>query len=342
MLRRTNITRRRLLAGTVALGIGAVGAEGPAGATGWVAPAAGATRLIEHKYGATEIGGIPERVVTVGDSDHDSALALGVVPVAVRNWHEGRVVYPWNAEAFGGEEPALVPADEINFEQIAALRPDLILGVFSGLTEDEYRTLSAIAPTVAQPAVYVDWGVPWQEQTRVVGRALGREARAEDAVAAVEARFAAARSTHPEFADARGVVASSFDPGRYNVHGAEDPRSRFLAALGVTLPQEIVAIVGDAISTELSRERLDLLDWHLVVWFLAADGRRQDLEADPLYARLAVAREGRAVYMEATDDLAVALGFATVLSLPYALDGVVPLLAAAIDGDPTTLATPAA
>lgn len=337
----TRTTRRRLVAGTVALGLGGLGTQSGAGAAQPATPAAGANRLVAHKYGATEIGGVPERIVTVGDSDHDPVLALGVVPVAVRNWHEGRVVYPWNAAVFGGLEPSLVPADSINFEQIAALRPDLILGVFSGLTEDEYRTLASIAPTVAQPAAYVDWGVPWQDQTRIVGRALGRESRAEEAVAAVEALFAAGRRAHPEFTGAHGVVASSYDPGKYNVHGAEDPRSRFLAALGFRLPPKIAPIVGDAISTELSRERLDLLDTDLVVWFLATGGRRQDLETDPIYARLAIAREGRAVYMEASDDLAVALGFATVLSLPYALDAVPPLLTAALDGDPATSATPA-
>lgn len=36
------------------------------------------------------------------------------------------------------------------------------------------------------------------------------------------------------------------------------------------------------------------------------------------------------------ETLAAAVGFSTVLSLPYALEGLLPMLAAAIDGDPAT------
>ena len=68
----------------------------------------------------------------------------------------------------------------IGFEKIAALKPDLILALYAGLTEDDYKTLSQIAPTVAQPGGYVDYGIPWQELTRTVGRIVGRAARTDD------------------------------------------------------------------------------------------------------------------------------------------------------------------
>lgn len=58
--------------------------------------------------------------------------------------------------------------DGIKFEQIAALRPDLILAVYTDMSRSEYDTLTGIAPTVAQPAEFVDLGVPWQELTRTV------------------------------------------------------------------------------------------------------------------------------------------------------------------------------
>src|SRR5262245_17060518 len=40
---------------------------------------------IEHKYGKAEIPAAPQRVVTVGFSDQDALLALGVVPVGIRD-----------------------------------------------------------------------------------------------------------------------------------------------------------------------------------------------------------------------------------------------------------------
>lgn len=333
------LTRRATLAG--AGGLLALGLAGAARATGIARQTPTAeTRSFEHKYGTTDVPAAPERIVTVGFTDHEPVIALGTAPVAVRAWLEGASIRPWAEDALGDVEPAILPASELNFEQIAALRPDLIVGLFSGMTEDEYATLSRIGPTIAQPAGYVDFGVPWQEQTRVIGQALGRDARAGELVAAVEARFAEARAAHPEFADATGVVGASFGPGQYFVYGPEDGRGRFLDALGFEQSTEVAALAGDAFFAEISRERLDLIDADLLIWLLAQDGTRADVEEDPIYQRLAVASEGRTVFLEPGDPLGVALAFGTVLSLPYALDGLLPLLAAAVDGDPTTEATP--
>ncbi len=53
------------------------------------------------------------------------------------------------------------------------------------MTEQEYRLLSSVAPTVAQPGDYPDFFMPWPELTRSAGHALGRTERAEQLVAEV-------------------------------------------------------------------------------------------------------------------------------------------------------------
>jgi iron complex transport system substrate-binding protein len=87
--------------------------------------------------------------------EHDPILALGVTPVAVRYWYGDRdeVIRPWARAAAGNADPAVLdmPFDDVDVEAVAALRPDLILGVHSGVTERDYRRLSRVAPTVAQP-----------------------------------------------------------------------------------------------------------------------------------------------------------------------------------------------
>ena len=45
-------------------------------------------------------------------------------------------------------------------EAIAAAKPDLIIGLQSGMTKDQYTTLSKIAPTIAWQKV--SWGDPWR------------------------------------------------------------------------------------------------------------------------------------------------------------------------------------
>ncbi|MGH8908254.1 MAG: ABC transporter substrate-binding protein [Egibacteraceae bacterium] len=131
-------------------------------ATAGASPAASAAEAafpvtIEHKYGATEIREEPRRVVSVGLTEQDAILALGVKPVAVSEWfgEQPYATWPWATDLLGDAEPAVLRG-ELNFERIAGLRPDLILAIYSAITQDEYDTLSQIAPTVAQSGEYID------------------------------------------------------------------------------------------------------------------------------------------------------------------------------------------
>ena len=110
---------------------------------------------IPNTFGTTTISTAPKRVVCIGWGSQDVALALGVVPVGMSKGTFGDVdgTYPWQDDALhGAAEPTLLDdADAIPFEQVAALHPDVILAVQSGLTKSQYATLSDIAPTVAEP-----------------------------------------------------------------------------------------------------------------------------------------------------------------------------------------------
>jgi iron complex transport system substrate-binding protein len=151
---------------------------------------------IEHKFGATTIEKEPQRVISLGYSEQDPLLALGVVPIAIREWfgEQPHAVWPWAQDELGDGEPEVLnmPFGELDFEAIAALKPDLIVATHSGIREEEYATLAEIAPTLAQPGEYPDFGVPWQEQTILIGRAVGREDVAERLVADVEAQIQSA------------------------------------------------------------------------------------------------------------------------------------------------------
>ncbi len=63
---------------------------------------------------------------------------------------------------------------------------------------------------------------------------------------------------------------------------------------------------------------------------------REELVEDPLYQRLDVVRGGRDVHPDA--EPAAALSFSSPLSLPLAIDAIVPQLANAVDSDPETRA----
>lgn len=295
---------------------------------------------IAHKFGSTTVGSEPKRIVTVGLTDQDAVLALGKVPVGTTEWlgaYKG-ALGPWaTAELDGGATPALLKDTGTGpqAERIAALKPDLIIALYSGLTKEQYTTLSKFAPVLAQPKQYNDYGIPWELQTETIGKALGKEAEAKKLVDGVEAKFAAAREKHPDFAGATGVMATPYE-GKF-VFGSQDPRSRLLTSYGFSLPAGLDKAIGDKFGANISEERTDLLNQKVAVWFVEDVAKNAEkLHKDPTYGDLDVVKQGREVFVAETSDFGNALSMGTVLSLPYAMDRLEPMLAAAVDGDPAT------
>ena len=96
-------------------------------------------------------------------------------------------------------------------------------------------------------------------------------------------------------------------------------------------------LATDEFGFDLSLERLELLDLDALIW-LDAEDEGEAFTTNAVYNNLAVHTEGRDVLLdsERPDALGGATSFVTVLSIPFLLDGLVPLLAAAIDGDAAT------
>jgi iron complex transport system substrate-binding protein len=332
------LTRRELLTGGAAAVLLAAAGCGPDESSAARGPTnAPSGRRVSHKYGSTQVPAAPERVVTVGLVDHDAALAVGVVPVAVTadaySADQPHGIWPWAQDELGDATPEVLPFPEMSFERIARLDPDLILAVYSGITEQEYNILSQIAPTVAQSGDHGDYQAPWDAMTRVIGQALGRQDAAEDAITRVQQLFGGMRDQHPEFEGKSAVYAGFVEAGQYYAETQGSTRAAILTGLGFLIPDDIR---GADFYAEVSREQVDLFDRDVLLWEVGDTAAMEAIQSDPLYARLDVAREGRDVFV--TDpDLAGGLALISVLSLPYVVEQLVPRLAAAVDGNPATV-----
>ncbi len=287
---------------------------------------------IEHVYGETVVPAEPTRVVTLGLSDQDPLLALGVAPVAVSPWWGDYpyATWPWAQDELGDAKPVVLNGgvrDEANppIEEIASLEPDLIISLYNGTTKEQYDQLSRIAPVVVPDAEYANFAITWQESTRATGEALGREEEALALVAELEKSFADAAAGHPEFAGKTAVVAERFEAGETIVRTGNDVRARFFQQLGFTIPTEIAGItpneygelyVPDELVTDISE---DLLVWN--VGF--APDAKATVEALPLYSKLPVVADGHTLWVE-DPVVSGAFSWGTVLSLQYALDQLLP------------------
>ncbi|TDU88674.1 iron complex transport system substrate-binding protein [Kribbella voronezhensis] len=294
---------------------------------------------IKNKYGDTVIKAAPKRIVLVGLVEQDALLALGITPVATTEWFGDKpgALFPWAKAKLGnGAVPqVLSDKDGLQFEKIAALQPDLIIGLYAGITADDYQKLTAIAPTVAQLPGAPDYGVSWQDLTRTVGKAVGKPKQADDLVNGVEDRFAKVRAEHPEFKGKTALMTSAYQG--YFIYGRQDPRSRLLTDLGFSWPTDVDKAIGDKFGASISGEKVSLLDVGALIWFPEKGGLAK-LKNDALLKNLAVSKQGRQIYIEENydDPLYGAVSFVSVLSLPIVLDTLVPKLTAALDGNPAT------
>lgn len=286
---------------------------------------------VEHKYGTTTIESKPKRIVTLGLSDQDAVLALGAVPVGAIDWFKERPygLWPWTDKLWGDKRPEIVgERDDFNLEKILTLKPDLILALYSGMTKQQYDELSKIAPTVGQPKGFDDYGAPWQDMTRMTGKAMGLETKADEMIDDVDAQFKESGKRVPQYQGKNVAVVDPYEPGKFAVFQETDPKAAFLVGLGMKVPDAINKAAGTNNAAEISSERLDLVDTDLIV-ILAFDTQqaRTQLAADPVFQGLKAVKDGRVMYVPYSDPaIGAALSFNTVLSIPYALDQFVPLL----------------
>ena len=212
------------------------------------APTAQFPLTIEHALGETTIEAKPERVATVAWANHEVPLALGVVPVGMGEANfgddDGDGLLPWveeRLEELDAETPVLFDeTDGIDFEAVADTEPDVILAGYSGLTQEDYDTLSEIAPVVAYPEV--PWATSWRDMIELNSQAMGMAAEGEQLVADLEEEIAAAVGRAPA---ARGQVRRCSDPRRHRPTSARsastpphDTRPAFFEDLGLTTPGE--------------------------------------------------------------------------------------------------------
>lgn len=285
---------------------------------------------IPNAFGTTQVKKQPKRVVSIGYQEHDILLGLGVVPLGVKQFHPEFAdgVGPWAEKRLGDSKPKVFPAmsTEIDIAAIAKLKPDLIVGTHAPVTKSQYETLSDLAPTLVRPKGFNDFGVPYAEQTRIIGKALGKEPAARQLVQAADASFGKARKEHPEF-EGKSAVMVLPDPqsGGVWAYATEEPRGEFLNKLGFTVPERVDEAADKSFAVKLSPEQLELVgDVDLLIIV-------ENQDPFPEYAKskllddLEVSKRGNTMRVHLDDSLAVS--YNTVLSIPYTVDKLAPRMA---------------
>jgi iron complex transport system substrate-binding protein len=276
-------------------------------------------------FGDVTVPANPKRVVALGWSDAETALALGVRPVAASDWLEfgGEGVGPW-AEGRYDTPPVLLGTQELDYEQIFELKPDVILDTRSDNSKERFDELSKIAPTVAPPAGVVAYGTTWRQQLELISTALGKEPEGDKLVKRVEDAFADVKEQHPEFAGKSVAVGAYFNE-QYGAYVRGDSRADFMESVGFTVKPEIQELASGSFYVDLSREQVELLDADLTVVFpIGADAAA--IKADRVLNQLPSAKAGHLVVLEDM-NMINAFSSGSVLGTLYAIENTVPLFA---------------
>ena len=302
---------------------------------------------LTHAHGTTTIAKAPTRVATIGWADADVVAALGVVPVGAP-----KITWGGNAEGstdwFDAQAATLGVADGdiaryddsagIPFDDIAATSPDLILGLSSGVSKEEYDKLSKIAPVVA----YTDkpWGTRWQDQLTSIGTALGRKDQADALLAQTEKVIADAVAANPQIRGRSAAWAwfSPTDLSTIGLYTTSDLRPQMLREFGLVDSPTVVELSRadeSAFSVNLSAEKASTLDADLVVFYAEEGAGAEQITGNALLGQIPALRKKQYV-ASADNSVALAMSLPSPLSVRTAVDEFLPKLVSALNGTPAS------
>lgn len=337
------VSRKSFILGTASLStttlLAACGRSKSASST-----TSGKTISIKHVYGTTEVPADATKVATVAWANQDVLLALGIMPLGFskQTWGvtDGSGMLPWTKEkvdeltANGAAQPKLFDDDggvKINPQAVNATKPEVILAVYSGMSKEEYETLSKIAPTVAYPKVA--WGTPWRETIAINATAVGKKTEGDTLVADLEKQVADAVAKHPQIKGkaAAFCYTAEGDATKFGYYTTADPRTAFLSDLGMKVPASVEKASkknASAFNVDISTENADSLnDFDLIVMY----GTESDLaamQANSLLSQVRAIKNGAVAFVGNSDPMAASTNPGP-LSIPWGIEKYVGLIATA-------------
>jgi iron complex transport system substrate-binding protein len=287
---------------------------------------------VKHAFGETKVPGPPKRVVSAGYTDQDDLLALGVVPVAVTSWFGDQPlgVWPWAQPKLGSAQPVVLDlSNGLQIDQIALLKPDLIVATNAGLDADSYTKLSAIAPTIAQSGQSAFFE-PWKDQATTIGQAVFKHDEMRKLISDLDTKFVNAGTNNASFSGKKVFVVRGAFAGDAAEVTAAGWRTEFLTQMGFVIGDGLDHYIdhgGAGATAVIPRDRaasvLDQAD--VLIWTTESDEEQTALLADPTFAQLKATKTNRNVITG--KDLAGAIAFATVLSYSLVAEQLPPMIA---------------
>ncbi|ASJ56007.1 iron siderophore-binding protein [Brevibacillus formosus] len=251
----------------------------------------GQSYTVKHAMGETTIKGTPQRVVMLTNQGTETLMALGVKPVgAVGSAHDATQFYDFTKSFLEGTK--LVGTEgQPNLEAIAALKPDLILGM-KFRHEKIYQQLTAIAPTVFVEEPRGDW----KENFSLFAEAVNKKAEGEKVLADWNKRIEEFKTKAGDKLNTK-VSVVRFMPGKVRIYYKNTFTGAIFKDLGLARP---AAQDKEEFAAEVTKERIPEMDGDIMFYFTYETGKgeasklEQEWTNDPLWKNLNVVKAGKA------------------------------------------------
>lgn len=252
---------------------------------------------VKHAMGETTIKGTPQRIVMLTNQGEETLIALGIKPVgAVGSTVDPTKFFDFVSKDLEGAK--LVGTEgQPNLEAIAALKPDLILGM-KFRHEKIYQQLSAIAPTVFVEEPRGDW----KENFMLYAEAVNKKAEGEKILADWNKRVEDFKAKAGDKLNTK-VSVVRFMPGKVRIYYKNTFTGAIFQDLGLARP---AAQDKDDFAAEVTKERIPEMDGDIMFYFTYETGKgeasklEQEWTNDPLWKNLNVVKAGKAFKVDDT------------------------------------------
>lgn len=276
---------------------------------------------LESPFGSTEITEEPKRVVGIGWINAEIALSLGTIPVGSgyvgwgENDNHSTDWFDKAVEDLDGEMPTRFPeTDGVNYEEIAKLEPDVILAVVGAMDQETFDKLGKIAPVVTYSKDFDSgWTVPWQDCTRIIGKALGRADHADEVIADAEKALDSKASEFDQLEGASFISSAlSVTDGEPSIalYIKGDARSDFMTSLGMTQAEVVTenSPRDGSFYMEWSNEKASELESDVLYSWVDAEEDVQKIKDDSVLSQIPAVKKDAAV-LDADKKHTLAMGY---------------------------------
>jgi iron complex transport system substrate-binding protein len=238
---------------------------------------------VAHAAGETRVPARADRVVALSPDSLDTALALGVKPVAAATFADGHLPTYLASRARGIEKAGTY--ENPFFNAIDFVGPDLIMGE-KDLQKRYFGRLSTIAATV----MAADRGNSFEVNTRLFGEAMGRTDLGEKLLTRYDRITAVARGRLQPLRNKKVSVVRVLPGGKVQPAGARSFAGVIVGQAGLGRPR------GQQVEKDAAKLKgVESLDGDIILLTVAPGAQRAaaQLEHSAGWQRLGAVRAGQ-------------------------------------------------